>query len=67
MHFYSFSVKFNKQNMSFKVDNGHSKEGNMFELVSKYKPSGDQPKAIKELVEVIAKIEEFRKKNDRRF
>lgn len=26
---------------------------NMFELVSKYKPSGDQPKAIKELVEGI--------------
>ena len=25
----------------------------MFELVSKYKPSGDQPKAIKELVEGI--------------
>ena len=25
----------------------------MFELVSKYKPSGDQPEAIKELVEGI--------------
>ena len=25
----------------------------MFELVSKYKPSGDQPKAIKELVDGI--------------
>ena len=25
----------------------------MFKLVSKYKPSGDQPKAIKELVEGI--------------
>ena len=25
----------------------------MFNLVSKYKPSGDQPKAIKELVKVI--------------
>lgn len=27
----------------------------MFKLVSKYKPSGDQPKAIKELVEGIKK------------
>ena len=25
----------------------------MFELISKYKPSGDQPEAIKELVEGI--------------
>lgn len=55
------------QNTNFKVDIGHSKEDNMFELVSKYKPSGNQSKAIKELVEVIEKIEEFRKKNDRRF
>ena len=37
----------------FLVDNNHSKEGNMFELASKYKPSGDQPQAIKKLVEGI--------------
>lgn len=29
------------------------KEEIMFELVSKYKPSGDQPQAIKELVDGI--------------
>lgn len=39
------------------VDNNYSKNGKrcgkMFELVSKYQPSGDQPKAIKELVDGI--------------
>lgn len=30
----------------------------MFKLVSKYKPSGDQPKAIKELVEGVKNGEE---------
>jgi excinuclease ABC subunit B len=34
----------------FVVDNSHSKEVNMFKIVSKYHPSGDQPKAIEELV-----------------
>ncbi len=36
--------------MKFMVDCGHGKEGKMFKLVSKFKPSGDQPEAIKELV-----------------
>lgn len=39
------------------VDNNYSKNGKrcdkMFELISKYQPSGDQPKAIKELVDGI--------------
>ena len=34
-------------------DSGQSKEAKMFKLVSKFKPSGDQPEAIKELVEGI--------------
>ncbi len=36
--------------MKFMVDCGHGKEDKMFKLVSKFKPSGDQPEAIKELV-----------------
>ena len=32
----------------------------MFNLVSKYKPSGDQPNAIKELVEGIKDIKKFK-------
>ena len=35
------------------VDIGHNKEVIMFKLESKYMPSGDQPQAIKELVEGI--------------
>jgi len=35
------------------VENNHIKEGIMFKLVSKFEPSGDQPEAIKELVEGI--------------
>ena len=31
------------------VDSSHSKEDVMFELKSNFKPSGDQPEAIKEL------------------
>ncbi len=34
-------------------DSSHSKEVLMFKLVSKYKPSGDQPKAIEQLVKGI--------------
>ena len=41
----------------FDDDNGyyrnHSKEDKMFELVSKYKPSGDQPQAIEKLIDGI--------------
>ncbi len=32
----------------------------MFNLVSKYKPSGDQPNAIKELVDGIKDIKKFK-------
>ena len=35
------------------VDSNHNKEDNMFNLVSKYKPSGDQPQAIEKLVQGI--------------
>ena len=38
---------------NFLVDNSHSKEDKMFKLVSKYTPSGDQPKAIDNLVKGI--------------
>ena len=39
----------------------------MFELVSKYKPSGDQPEAIKKLVEGIkeGKKEHFKKQKSK--
>mgnify|MGYP003292916365 CR=1 FL=1 len=39
--------------MQFWTDNTHIKEDDMFNLVSKYTPNGDQPQAIKELVEGI--------------
>ena len=39
--------------MNFMADNSYSKEGKMFNLVSKYKPSGDQPEAIYQLVKGI--------------
>ena len=39
----------------FFVDMSHNKEVIMFKLHSKYKPNGDQPQAIKELVEGIEK------------
>ena len=39
------------------ADNNHNEEVKMFKLESKYTPSGDQPKAIKELVEGIEKGE----------
>ena len=35
---------------NFLADSGHSKEDKMFNLVSKYTPSGDQPGAIEKLV-----------------
>ena len=35
------------------VNSSHSKEDVMFDLVSKFKPSGDQPEAIKELVDGV--------------
>ena len=40
----------------------------MFELVSEYKPSGDQPKAIEELVEGLkeGKREQGRSRNRRK-
>ena len=46
-------TNFSTKNTNFLVDCGHNKEGKMFKLVSKFKPSGDQPKAIEELVEGI--------------
>ena len=39
--------------MQFWTDNTQIKEDDMFNLVSKYTPNGDQPQAIKELVEGI--------------
>ncbi len=38
---------------NLQVERSHNKEGNMFKLVSKYKPSGDQPQAIDKLVSGI--------------
>lgn len=43
----------------FLVDMGYNKEVIMFKLVSKYKPSGDQPQAIKELVNGIEKGKKY--------
>lgn len=44
---------------NFITVNSHSKEAFMFELVSKYKPSGDQPQAIEQLVSGIKKGEKY--------
>lgn len=44
---------------NFITVNSHSKEEFMFELVSKYKPSGDQPQAIEQLVSGIKKGEKY--------
>lgn len=33
---------------------------NQFELISEYKPSGDQPEAIRELVSGLKKIKNFK-------
>ena len=41
--------------MYFEADSSNSKEVIMFKLESKYKPSGDQPQAIKKLVDGIKK------------
>jgi len=40
-------------------DYDDSKEASMFELISKYKPSGDQPQAIKQLVDGINEGEKY--------
>jgi len=39
------------------VNNNHSKEDKMFKIYSKYKPAGDQPKAIEQLVAGVNKNE----------
>ena len=48
-----FYIKKFDLDTNFMVDSNHIKEVIMFKLVSNYKPSGDQPNAINELVKGI--------------
>lgn len=56
----SHATNFRILDTNILADCSHNKEENMFQLVSEYKPSGDQPKAIEALVDGIQKGEKIK-------